>query len=64
MEFKIDNMTCGGCARSVAKTLQSVDPSAKVEADTSTRRVKIETSGSSAALLKALEEAGYPAAAP
>ncbi len=63
MDLTIEGMTCGGCARSVTKTIQSVDPSAKVEADPPTRRVKIETTASSTALLKALEKAGYPAVA-
>jgi copper chaperone len=25
MQFQIDNMTCGGCARSVTKAIHSVD---------------------------------------
>ena len=27
MQFHIENMTCGGCVRSVTKAIQSVDPS-------------------------------------
>ena len=30
MQFHIENMTCGGCARSVTKAIQSVDPQAEV----------------------------------
>jgi copper chaperone CopZ len=33
MKFQIDNMTCGGCARSVTKAIHSVDPHAKVDID-------------------------------
>ncbi len=33
MQFRIENMTCGGCARSVTKTIQKVDPAAEVEVD-------------------------------
>ena len=33
MQFHIENMTCGGCVRSVTKAIQSVDPSAEVTAD-------------------------------
>ncbi len=29
MQFHIENMTCGGCARSVTKAIQSVDPARK-----------------------------------
>lgn len=63
MELKIENMTCGGCARSVAKAIQSVDPGARVEADPAARSVKVETTATVAALRHVLEEAGYPAAA-
>ncbi|MGQ5720357.1 heavy-metal-associated domain-containing protein [Pseudochrobactrum asaccharolyticum] len=62
MELKIENMTCGGCAKSVTKAIQSVDANAKIETDPATRLVRIETTVSSDALQKVLEEAGYPAA--
>ncbi len=62
MELKIENMTCGGCAKSVTKAIQSVDANAKIETDPATRLVTIETAVSSDALQKVLEEAGYPAA--
>lgn len=61
MELRIENMTCGGCAKSVTKAIQSVDPNAKIETDPAARTVKIETSASSAVLQQVLEEAGYPA---
>lgn len=61
MDLKIENMTCGGCAKSVTKAIQSVDPGAAVETDPATRTVKVETTATAAALQKALEDAGYPA---
>lgn len=63
MELRIENMTCGGCARSVTKAIHSVDPAAKVESNPAARSVKVETTATQAALLKVLEEAGFPAAA-
>ncbi|EKF18359.1 heavy-metal-associated domain-containing protein [Nitratireductor pacificus] len=63
MELKIENMTCGGCARSVTKAIQSVDPNAKVEADPAARIVKVETEASAAAVQTVLDEAGFPATA-
>lgn len=63
MELKIENMTCGGCARSVAKAIQSVDPNAGIETDPAARTVRVETTASSAAVQRVLEEAGYPATA-
>ncbi|MCR4264763.1 heavy-metal-associated domain-containing protein [Nitratireductor sp. ZSWI3] len=63
MELKIENMTCGGCARAVAKAIQSVDPDASVEANPEARTVRVETTASAASLRQALQQAGYPAAA-
>lgn len=59
--FNIPNMTCGGCAKSVTKALQSVDAAAKIETDPAAREVRIETKATEAALRAVLTEAGYPA---
>lgn len=64
MLFYIEMMTCGGCARSVTKAIQSVDPAARVEADPKTRKVEVTSDKPREAFLPALNEAGYPAAAP
>ena len=61
MDLKIENMTCGGCAKSVTKAIQSVDSAAKIETDPAARAVKIDTTATQAAILEVLEEAGYPA---
>lgn len=63
MELRIENMTCGGCARSVTRAIQSVDLNARIETDPASRLVKVETAASLAAVLQVLEEAGYPAVA-
>jgi len=62
LRFRVPNMTCGGCAKSVTKALQSVDPTARIETDPAAREVRIDTSADEQALLCVLEEAGYPAA--
>ncbi|WP_426125934.1 heavy-metal-associated domain-containing protein [Pararhizobium sp. PWRC1-1] len=61
MELRIENMTCGGCAKSVIKAIQSVDPNAGIETNPAARTVKVETTATSATLQQVLEEAGYPA---
>ncbi|WP_439273356.1 heavy-metal-associated domain-containing protein [Pseudochrobactrum sp. HB0163] len=63
MNLKIENMTCGGCAKSVTKAILSVDPAAKVETNPETRMVRVETTASLTALQEVLDEAGYPATA-
>ena len=59
--FTVPNMTCGGCAKSVTKALQSVDAAAKIETDPLKREVRLESSVAEADLRAVLTEAGYPA---
>ena len=61
MELRIESMTCGGCAQSVTKATQSVDPDARIETSPAARTIKVETTATSATLLRVLEEVGYPA---
>lgn len=61
MELKIENMTCGGCVKSVTKVLHTIDPNARVEADLAAHCITMETSAAQEAVLQALEKAGYPA---
>jgi copper chaperone len=63
MELKIENMTCGGCAKSVTKAIQSVDPTARIETNPATRLVTVETTATRADLQQVLADAGYPASA-
>lgn len=63
MELKIENMTCGGCAKSVTRAIQSVDPTARVETNPATRLVSVETTATEAELHQVLQDAGYPASA-
>lgn len=61
MELRVEGMTCGGCAKSVTKAIQSIDPGAKIETDPAARTVKVETTATQAAVCEVLAEAGYPA---
>ena len=60
MQFHIDNMTCGGCARGVTRAIQSVDPDAVVKADPPNRLVEVTSKKPVEAIVAALEEAGFP----
>lgn len=59
MQFHIENMTCGGCARSVTKAIQSVDPSAEVTVDPASHKVEVKSAASRDRLVAALTEVGY-----
>ena len=61
MQFHIKNMSCGGCASSVTKAIQSIDPTAKVTADLVTKKVDVVSDQPRTILESALAEAGYPA---
>ena len=61
MEFRIEDMTCGGCVRGVTKAIQSVDPEAKIDADVATHRVAVKTAAHREQLVRALADAGFTA---
>lgn len=63
MRFHVPDMSCGGCARSVTAAISSLDAQAEVGADTASRTISVKTTASETVVLKALEEAGYPATA-
>ncbi len=60
MKFRIDNMTCGGCARSVTATIQDVDPQAQVTIDVATKIVEVNSQLDVAKIVAALTEDGFP----
>jgi copper chaperone len=59
MQFHIENMTCGGCARGVTKAIQSVDTNARVTADPPKRSVEVESCASQVHIEQALIAAGF-----
>jgi len=59
-QFQIDNMACGGCARSVTRAIRSVDPQARVEIDLHLRRVMVESAADDAAVAAVLADLGFP----
>jgi copper chaperone len=62
MQFHIETMTCGGCARGVAKVIRSVDPAAEVKADPATHTVDVTTTATRVRLAAVLADAGFKSA--
>lgn len=62
-ELQVEGMSCGGCVRSVTKSVQSVDSNAKVEVDLPGKKVRVDTQASLEAVKSAISEAGYPVTA-
>lgn len=63
MQFHVQNMTCGGCARAVRAAILELDAGARIETDPPSRSVTVETSAPDKAVRKALTEAGFAATA-
>ena len=62
MQFRGENMACGGCVRGVTRAIQGIDPAAEVKADLDTRNVEVKTGADRQAVVAALAEAGFEAA--
>ncbi|POP22239.1 heavy-metal-associated domain-containing protein [Serratia marcescens] len=62
IRFHIPTMTCGGCAKSVTRTLLSVDPQVRIQTEPAKREVLIESLLHSDTFIAALDEAGFPPA--
>lgn len=62
LQLKVPKMACSACVKTITKAITSIDSGAKVDADTKTKLVSIETQQSEAAVKKVIADAGYPAA--
>ena len=58
-ELQVEGMSCGGCVRSVTKSVQAVDGNAKVDVDLASRKVRVQTKASLDAVKSAISDAGY-----
>lgn len=59
IELNISAMTCGHCAAAVTKTVQQIDPKARVDIDLATKKVRIDSARDRATVEQALAQAGY-----
>ena len=59
LELTLKDMSCGHCAGVVTKTIKVLDANATIDIDLATKKVKIDTRADSAAIARALTEAGY-----
>jgi copper chaperone len=60
-ELSVQKMTCGHCVSAVTRAIKSVDPQAEVQVDLGSGRVRVDGGTEAVALVKALDDAGYPA---
>lgn len=57
--YRVDGMTCGGCAASVTKAIESLQPGAKVDVDLDAKKVTVDGIDDEAAIAQAVEDAGF-----
>ncbi|MHC4516689.1 MAG: heavy-metal-associated domain-containing protein [Planctomycetota bacterium] len=57
--YKVDGMTCGGCAGSVTRAIMAVEPNAKVEVDVQKGIVSVEGVDDDETVGQAVADAGF-----
>lgn len=57
--YKVDGMTCGGCARSVSNAIVKAAPNAAVTVDLASGRVMVDGGIAEEVVRQAVEEAGF-----
>jgi copper chaperone len=62
-ELQVEGMSCSGCVRSVTKSVQTVDSSAKVEIELASKKVRVDSQASLDSVKSAIVDAGYPVTA-
>jgi Cu+-exporting ATPase len=62
-ELTVEDMTCKHCVGRVTKTVQEIDPEAKVEIDLASKKVKIDSQANLDRIVQAIDAAGYPVSA-
>lgn len=62
MELSVQGMTCEGCANAVRRSVGRAAPDAKVAVDLAQGRVTVDGSDDKAAIVSAIEKAGFKVA--
>ena len=57
--FTVPDMTCGGCVKAITGAVQKLDPKATVRTNLETHLVEIESAQPAAALMDAIDAAGF-----
>ncbi|WP_417249631.1 heavy-metal-associated domain-containing protein [Celeribacter sp.] len=59
--FSVPDMSCAHCTAAITEALEAVDDGVEVDANMETREIEVRSTAGNAAVLNALQEAGYPA---
>lgn len=62
LTFRVDDMNCGGCTRSIANAVRAVDTTAQVQVDLARKHVRIQSAAGDEVLFRrAIAAAGFSA---
>lgn len=62
LQITVPKLACSSCAKVIIKPVKTVNAEAKIQIDTKTKLVNVETQTPEAEIKKALAAAGYPTA--
>ena len=62
--YKVEGMTCDGCARAVTRAIQRIDPALGVQVDLARGRVTVDGPADDARIAEAVAAAGFTFAGP
>jgi copper chaperone len=62
--YKVNGMSCGGCAASVERAIKATTPGVSVQVDLENGRVTVEGVAEDTVVQQAVEEAGFTYAGP
>ncbi len=60
-QFRVPDMHCDGCVRSLTKAIQAVDSAASVQIDLEAKLVRVDTVVDASEVAAAIEDAGFTA---
>lgn len=58
-QLTVPDMACSACVETISEAIAAIDPAAKVEADTKTKQVNVETQKPELEIKQAIVAAGY-----
>ena len=59
LQLNVPSIVCEGCADTITKAVNKLDPKAKVEVNLETKQVKAETEATKSAVMQAILDAGH-----
>lgn len=62
LQLTVPNMACSACSDTITKAIRAIDPAARVQTDTKTKQVNVETQATERSIKQAIVDAGYTVA--